>query len=61
MMSVEGELTKRWPAARGMGHALENMIVSIPKPNVDITQPQLEAREPISKHTSRNLVLDCVA
>jgi hypothetical protein len=42
IMSAERELGKRWPAARGIRNALENMIVSIPKPNADIAQPQLE-------------------
>jgi hypothetical protein len=42
IMSVELELGKRWPAARGMRKALETMISSIPKADARNIQPQLE-------------------
>lgn len=42
IISAERELGKRWPAARGMRNALENMIASIPKPNTISVQPRLE-------------------
>ena len=42
IMSSERELGKRWPAARGIRSALENMIASIPRANATNARPQLE-------------------
>jgi hypothetical protein len=42
IMSVELELGKRWPTARGMRNALEVMISSIPKTDTRNTQLHLE-------------------
>jgi hypothetical protein len=42
IMIAERQLGKRWPAARGIRNALENMISSIPKANPNNVHPQLE-------------------
>jgi hypothetical protein len=42
IMNAELELGKRWPAARGFRNALGKMITSIPAPNPNTVQPQLE-------------------
>jgi len=45
IMSAEFELGKRWPAAKGFRNALEKMIASLPTPNSNTVQPQLEIPE----------------
>jgi len=45
IMSAEFELGKRWPAAKGFRSALEKMIASLPTPNSNTVQPQLEIPE----------------
>lgn len=47
IMTAEVELAKRWPTARGMKAALQNMMSSIPDYNLTTVQPPLDI--PISE------------